>query len=819
MIKKFAQVAVENTVYHFDKPFTYLLPKHFCSAAAPGMRIMVPFGAGNRNRVAMILKISDEPQQEDLSKLKEASSILDKEPVLSAEQIDLSFWLKERYFCTLFEAVKLMIPAGMNYKLKNSYVLSEEFKNFDREAYTDIQWRLITLLKGSARAVSLEKIGNEIGITEDSPDMQELLSGGAIQKVNIASAKIGDAVAKMVRPVSDFSEKLTVRQQTVYQTLLDVGVVSEKELLYYTGASSAVLKALSKKGAVEIFEYEVYRRPKASEFSEEESEIKTVLSPDQKKVFENLKKEFCKDVGACALLYGVTGSGKTSVFMELINHAREFGFGVIVMVPEISLTAQTINIFTKVFGDTIAVFHSGLSLGERLDEWKRVKRGEAKIVIGTRSAVFAPVQNLGLIVMDEEQEHTYKSEAAPRYDAREVARWRCAKKKALCLLCSATPSVESAFAAQQKRFSFHQLHARFGTATIPNVELVDLNEDSQHEGEILIGRHLKNALIENYENRYQSIILLNRRGYHTFASCKSCKEVLSCPHCSISMTYHNANNRLMCHYCGYSVPFSVKCPTCKENTVDFRGVGTQRIEEELAYMVPGARILRIDTDSVSAKLSLERKLKAFSCGEYDIMIGTQMVAKGLDFENVTLVGVVSADQMLYNDDFRSNERTFDLLTQVVGRAGRGRYEGCAVIQTYMPENPYLLLAAEQDYFGFYKREITYRKAMLYPPFADIFVVGFVGAKESGVKTAADDFIRKLSLLAQNDYPQIPLRVLRAAPAVIAKISNKYRYRIILKCKNTKTFREMMHKMLVDFAKIREHQHITVYADSNPYTIL
>ena len=810
----YAQLAVENTVYHFDKLFSYEIPAEMEKQLLPGMRVKVPFGAGNRPRVAIVFALTAEKP----AAAKPLLEILDREPVISRELLDLAAWMKEYYYCTYFEAAKLMIPSGMNLKLTSSYLLSESFKNFDQQCFSKLQWQIIMLLHSSVRAVAFKQISDKLGISEDSPELLSLLEDGTINKVNMAAAKIRDAVSKMVRPISDYSGNLTKRQKEIYESLSDMGELSEKELKYYTGASSGTIRNLCEKGAAELFEMEVYRRPDSAR-KKEGSPKELLLSEAQNAVYEKLREQWKTGKGGTTLLYGVTGSGKTSVYMKLIEEVHHAGQGIIVMVPEISLTAQTLNTFVEVFGDDVAVFHSGLALGERLDEWKRVQRGEARIVVGTRSAVFAPIHNLGLIVIDEEQEHTYKSESSPRYDAREVARWRCGRNKAVCLLSSATPSIESAYAAQRKKYSFCKLDSRFGTAALPEVELVDLNEDFTDSGQILIGQQLREALKENFEAGHQSIVLLNRRGYHTFVSCKECKEVVTCPSCSISLTYHSANNRLMCHYCGYSVPFSPICPSCKSEAVTTRGVGTQRMEEELARILPEAKILRMDTDSVSARCTAEGSLGAFAKGEYDVMVGTQMVAKGLNFENATLVGVVSADQMLYSDDFRSNEKAFDLLTQVVGRAGRGKYPGRAMIQTYIPGNPYLHLAAKQDYFNFYRREIVFRKAMLYPPFADILVMGFVGDRELRVQKAAVAFTESLKRMAREEYPDIPLRILKAAPAAVAKVSDKYRYRMLIKCRNSKRFREMIHRLLVDYAKDRENQYVTVYADNNPVTII
>lgn len=816
----FVEVAVENAVYSFDKPFTYEIPVELEDKIKAGMRVTVPFGAGNKPRVGAVLSLIK--TYDGIT--KPIISVLDKESVLSSEMIELVYFIKEKYFCTLFDAVKIMLPTGLNYKLKNSYLLNENFKDFDRDNYTDIQWNSIMLIKKSAKAVPFETISKELGILESNSEFTRLIESEIIHKVNTTNIRIKDAVSKMLRPIPEYVGKLTPRQKDAYNTLIDVGSVSEKELRYFTGVSASVLRTMEKNGAIESFEYEVYRRPAlpSTDDLNEKNNKEIVLSENQQEVYESLLQEMHEKENPTALLYGVTGSGKTSVFMKLIQSLcgdENEDKGAIVMVPEISLTSQTIKLFSDIFGDEIAVFHSGLSLGERLDEWKRVNRGEARIVVGTRSAVFAPVKNLALIVIDEEQEHTYKSESSPRYDAREIARWRCKKHSAMCLLTSATPSVESFYIAQKGLYSLHKLEERFGEAQLPDVELVDMNETDTIGADSLISVPLYEALKENIEEKRQSIILLNRRGYHHFATCKSCKEVIMCPYCSISMTYHSANGRLMCHYCGHSEPVPKKCPSCGAEDINFRGPGTQRVEEELEMIFPNARILRVDTDSMSAKLSLEKKLKEFDEGKYDIMVGTQMVAKGLDFENVTLVGVISADQMLYSDDFRSNERTFDLLTQVVGRSGRGALRGTAIIQTYVPENPFLYLASKQDYLGFYEREIEYRKALLYPPFADIMLVGFVGESERNVRVASEFFMNSLGDKAQNEYPKLPLRILRASPAAIVRMSGKYRYKIIIKCRNTAEFRKMVSELLISFAKNKNHQSVTAYADSNPYTII
>lgn len=812
-----AQVAVEKAAYHFDKLFTYRVPQGLCKGVKPGVRVLVPFGPGGGERVGVVFALGGE----ETEGLKPIARVLDKEPLLTGEMLELALWLKSRTFCTLFEAIKLMIPPGLHLRVRSSYVLAPGFKDFDRELYTDTAWQVLLALRKSGRAVPFEKLQKALGITEDSPDFQDLVGRGAVCKVNLAASRLQDAVAKMVRYVPGFTGKLTPRQREVYATLQDVGEASEKELCYFTGASPAIVRALAEKGAAEVFEYEVYRRPALC--AGEEKPLPRDLSDSQQQALGGLLDAYAQaKAGAkknCALLYGVTGSGKTSVYLRLIAHVLEEGRGAIVLVPEISLTAQALGQFQGAFGERVAVLHSRLSLGERMDEWKRIRRGEARVVVGTRSAVFAPVEGLGLIVIDEEQEQAYKAEASPRFDAREVARRRCTVNGGLCLLASATPSVEACYMAAKGQYGFFKLEGRFGPARIPQVQLVDMNEEGPPLEEAAIGPTLANALKENFEAGRQSIVLLNRRGYHTFVSCPSCHEVLRCPHCSISLTFHSANRRLMCHYCGYSVPMPRACPACGKEGLRYRGSGTQRAEEQLQGLLPEARVLRLDTDAVAARYSLERRLEEFSKGRYHVMVGTQMVAKGLDFENVTLVGVLSADQSLYSDDFRSGERTFDLLTQVVGRAGRGKYPGRAIIQTYMPENPILHLAGGQDYFGFFKRELPYRRSLLYPPFSDLLVMGFTGTEEALVEAAAGQFLTMFTALAREEYPALPLRVLRPTPAAVARVGGRYRYKVIIKCRFSPPFRELVSRTLTAFAALRDFRTVTAYPDPDPNYIL
>lgn len=811
-----AKVAVENTVYHFDKAFDYLVPDDLIAAAKPGCRILVPFGAANSKRQGMILELE---QQNDADKIKPVLAVLDKAPLLSNEALQLIVWMKEHYFCSLFDAAKLLLPSGINLKIKTSYSLARAVEASELASYDEEEQQIILFLSHAKKPVEREKLLKAVGLVSDSSVPEKLCKASVLVKSSDAVRLIGDATQKMVRLTENPElPKFTPKQKSVFQILCDIGSASLKELCYFAGVTPSVVDTLEKKGVIRYYDFEIYRNP-YDEVCNPESCEEIVLSDEQQTAYQSLYHQYQSGAGGVSLLFGVTGSGKTSVFMRLIDEVKSDGRGIIVMVPEISLTPQTVALFHQRYGRSVAVFHSGLSLAERMDEWKRVNNGEASIAVGTRSAVFAPFQNLGLVIMDEEQEYTYKSESSPRYHARDVAKFRCAYSKALLVLSSATPSVESFYLAQNGRYALNTLSARYGEASLPQVTVADMNLELEKGNNTILSTELLQALEENLKNKKQSIVLLNRRGYNTYASCKECGHVITCPNCSISLTYHTANNRLMCHYCGYTVPFTKECPNCHEDKVYYSGFGTQRAEQQLQELLPQARVLRLDTDSTMTRFAYEKKLQLFSKGEYDIIIGTQMVAKGLDFENVTLVGVLSADQALYGDDFRSYERAFDLLTQVVGRSGRGKYTGRAIIQTFTPENNIIKLAAEQNYLEFYAGEIAMRKAMLYPPFSDICMIGFVGSPEDKVRKASHTFLSMLSALAQSDYSDQPMRVLKPSAALVSKVSNKYRYKLIVKCRNNRRFREMISRLLIQFAGDRNFSGVTVFVDMNPDTIM
>ena len=807
---KIVKVAVENTALSFDGLFDYLVPEQLAQFAQPGSRVLVPFGRANIKKVGMIFGFSDNA---DVTKLKKVTAVLDQSPVLSEEQLELAIFLSQTTFCPIFEAVKAQLPSGMQLRLTECYEINLEASAESISALSDEEARIYREIKASGKPLNQKKLLERFGFVDERV-LEEMTKKSVILKSDKAEMMSADKTIKTARILSEFEGdiKLTPKQADVFNTLCDVGEVSVKDLCYFTGVTPAVVNALYKKGVIDLYDAQVLRVDDVSDAQRED--VKSItLSELQTVAYSGLKDLLMSDKPEAALLYGVTGSGKTQVFLKLIGDAVESGKTAIVMVPEISLTPQTVKLFYKYFGSSVAVLHSGLSIGERFDQYKRIQSGEISVVVGTRSAVFAPLKNIGIIVMDEEQESTYKSESSPRYHAREAAKFRAKKNGSLLLLASATPSVDSYHYATSGRYHLFTLDERFGESNLPEVTIVDMADrdlalrDSAFSGELL------SEIKENLERGEQSILLYNRRGYHTIATCGDCKSVISCPNCSIALTYKKKNNRMMCHYCGYSTPLETSCPSCGSSRLFYKGQGTQRVEDELSILFPDARILRMDMDNTSGKSAHQRQFDAFANGEYDILVGTQMVAKGLNFPNVTLVGVLNADQTLYSNDFRAFERAFSLITQVVGRSGRGKKKGRALIQTLTPQNPVISLAADQNFPEFFKQEISTRKAMLYPPFCDLCVVGFVSSVHQKAKEGADRFVELIR--SQNpEKNNIPLRVLGPSPMNVVKVNGKYRYRLIIKCRNDKAFRNMMSQLLRQFMQDKLNKDVSIYADLN-----
>lgn len=808
------RVVVDQTVFHIDKPYDYFVPAEFLNSAQPGCRVLVPFGKGNKNRLGMIIGYSDD---ELTDKTKPILSVMDEKPLFTDEMLKLAEFLKEYTFCTWFDAVKAILPPGINYHIIETFCIAELVTQNDIDLLDGDLKQTAQFLFDSGGDFSAEKVYQNFGLTTESNILEKLAKKGIVVRSDNAVRKEKDANLKMVRLTElgeEFSvQKLTSKQKSVMDILCDCGTASVKEICYFSGVTSAVLSSLSKKGLLEIFDQEYYRRPYEVNSGVDKSPI--ILTPDQQKAYDDLKLKYNEDKPNAALLYGVTGSGKTQVFLKLCEDAVAEGKGVIVMVPEISLTPQTLSIFHHRFGNKVAVFHSAMSQGQRMDEWRRVKCGDAKIAVGTRSAAFAPFDNLGLIIMDEEQEHTYKSERSPRFHARDVARFRASKNNALLVLASATPSIESFYAAKNGRYMLCELKERYGKAELPEVITVDMRSEIASGNSGAISKLLYDYLDQTIKSGHQAILLLNRRGFNTFVSCPSCGHVMTCDNCSISMTYHSANNRLMCHYCGCSQEYTDTCPKCGSNHLRYMGFGTQKVEQELNALFPSARILRMDADSTMTRMAFENGLSSFADGEYDIMLGTQMVAKGLNFPKVTLVGVLGADQSMYSDDFRSFEKTFSLLTQVVGRSGRGSESGVAIIQTIAPDSPIIQLAASQNYDDFFDMEIMTRKLMLYPPFCDITLCCVQGINRKDTEDTAKFILSQLKTMVKDEYNDVKLIVLGPVIAAVPKVNNKYRYKITIKSRNTCTFRQMLRSILIDFAKSPKYKEITAFVDINP----
>ena len=815
-----ASVAVENTAYSFDKLFDYLIPEALTGKVVPGCRVLVSFGRGSQKRQGIVFAVSDTPETQQL-KLKRISEVLDEKPLLTDEMLKIALFLADRTFCTYFDAAKAILPSGIYLRVAETFMLAPEYSDADPDDISPEEQQIVSLLRKKDKLTSEEKIYKDLGLSPETKLTKKLYEKGILIKNVDTFRRINDAKVKIVSLAEELQQeenlpfKPTPKQKLVIDLLRNIGSATSKEISYYTGVAQAVIENLHKKGVLVYDDMPVYRTPSAMRNTPRNTDP-IVLSEMQNKAYERLCSMRDKTEAAAALLYGVTGSGKTKVYMKLIDDVAGQDKGVIVLVPEIALTPQLLSMFYARYGEKVAVIHSGLSQGERLDEWKRIANGEATIAVGTRSASFAPVKNLSMIIIDEEQEGSYKSEMTPRYHARDVARFRCAYNNALLLLASATPSVESFAYAQNGRYELIELTERYSKTGLPSVVTVDVSEKDNMNGLQTISTPLADEIRFNLENNQQTILLINRRGYNTFVACTKCKSIASCPNCSISLTYHTANDRMMCHYCGYSESVRTTCNECGADTMRFSGFGTQKVEQELEVLFPDARILRMDADTTSAKNSHEKSFRLFAQGEYDIMVGTQMVAKGLDFPDVTLVGVISVDQQLYNDDFRSTERTFDLLTQVVGRSGRGEKSGRAVIQTLAPENAVIELAADQDYTEFYKTEIAIRKALVYPPFCDICVVGFSAPSENMVKTAAGYFFRMFKEKLQEKYPDEKVIVLGPVAPKLAKINNSFRERLIIKCRNSAHFRNLISECLKAFATNKYYsEKVTAFADMNP----
>ncbi|WP_337675760.1 replication restart helicase PriA [Dysosmobacter sp.] len=809
------KVAVSAAPYSIDKPYSYLVPESLAAAAVPGVRVMVPFGRGNKESEGLILARVQEPK---LPGSKALRQILDSEPVLDKAGIDLALWMRGRYFCTVFEAVKTILPAGLWYGLREIWSLAME-PEAARSAAVGIPgaWQVLDLLEKQGGKADIRVLRDALGDGAEKP-LKAMKKAEILACETGAKRKIADKSHRMVElavntedayALTEPKRRSAPARYEVVNFLATAGRTPAAEVSYYTGASSRTLKTMEKAGLIAFSEEEELRVPSLDDV---EPGPEIVLNEEQQRAFEEILGRVQAEKPSVTLLHGVTGSGKTQVYLRLVQETLALGKTAMVLVPEIVLTPQMMRKFSSYFGSRVAMLHSSLKMTERYDQWKRIRRGEVDVVLGTRSALFAPLKNLGLIIMDEEQEGSYQSENVPRYDAREVAKYLCVREKAALVFGSATPTVETAWAVEQGSYQKALLRRRYNENALPEVLIADLRQEILNGNPGLISTPLRQELKKNLAAGEQSILFLNRRGSSRMLLCGECGYVPQCPRCSTAMTYHSANGRLMCHYCGHSEPAADTCPECG-GWMKHVGVGTQKVEEELRELFPEAGILRMDADTTAG--GHEEILQTFERERVPILLGTQMVAKGLDFENVTLVGVLSADISLYVDNYRAAERTFSLLTQVVGRAGRGGKTGRAVIQTYTPGNDVIRCAARQDYDAFYESEIRMRRLRRYPPFADLFTVTVSGTEEGRVLRAAVSVRETLRQLCRR--PELAAgepEVLGPAPAPVVKVNNRFRYRCTLVGKNDKATREMLAWLQKDFAKDSANRGMNLFVDHN-----
>lgn len=742
-------------VHLLDVPYHIDKPyDYFCGEeAAVGSIVSVPFGRANHLRLGVVTKLKDRAEEKNI---KSVHSVRPDRFALSGEMLGLCFFLKEYTLCTLGEAVRTVLPPGA----------FKENLNI--------------------------KIGKKCTLKSSKETVEQMLS---------AKGKEG------IRSEG---------QRRILQFLLNVGTVDMELIRDMPTYNPSQIKALSERGLITVSEYEAVRNPYAS-YSERPEKEEIALTEAQSTAYSAIEELYSADEARCALLFGVTGSGKTKVIMKAIDKALADRKSVIMLVPEISLTPQTVSIFCRRYGERVAVIHSSLSEGERLDAYKRIRNGEVDLVIGTRSAIFAPLENIGMIVIDEEHEHTYKSESSPKYHARDVAAYRCGVSGALLLLASATPSLESFYKAECGMYTLVPLRERYKGIKLPTAVIVDMREELRLGNTSPISDRLLNSLMKVYEDERQAIIFLNRRGYSSQINCRGCGEVMCCPRCSVSLTHHTSPRgaKLMCHLCGYEAPMPRSCPSCGSEKLSFLGFGTQKLEGELNKYLPDMRTMRMDADTTAGKLSYDRMLDDFRAGEADILLGTQMVAKGHDFPRVSLVGVALADTSLYVSDFRAAERTFSLLTQVIGRAGRAESGGLAVIQTFTPQNETVRLACAQDYERFYRGEIAIRRELSYPPFCDMVQITMVSDNEDSLARFSERVSEEIVELLHKKYSPLPVVLFGPFEAQVYKMNDKYRKRMILKCKLNRDMRAFLKEIIFAFSTERD---VTLSVDINPLTV-
>ncbi len=820
MENRYAGVYLLDAPYHIDREYAYYLPLPFAGEVRVGGIVAVPFGSVNRRSYAVVTSLSPES---DMEKVKPVLAVLPDRFSLSEEMLGLCFFLKEHTLSSFGDAVRCILPAALFSEIIEYYEVKGDCPSdipLDGTRARILGYLLengATRREELCRALSLSQVSllskmEEEGLLcrryERRPDK------GKTEK-HISLAATEEEILFSLSPEAGRRRIRSEAQEKILRTLLAAGSMCRPELCDLTHTTPAQVTTLVKRGLLSEEEVSVIRDPYAHLLRTRDT-TPIALSRAQDKAYTSLLSLYETGEPRAALLYGVTGSGKTKVVMKLIDRVIADGKRVIVLVPEIALTPQTVGIFCARYGERVAVIHSALSDGERFDAYTRIAGGEVDLVIGTRSAIFAPLENLGLIVMDEEHEHTYKSENDPKYHTRDVAAYRLGVHRSLLVLASATPSVESYYKAERGQYTLVPLAERYGGARLPEAEIVDMRAELRTGNRSPISTPLLDALSGTLSADAQAILFLNRRGYSTSVSCKSCGEPLLCPHCSIALTFHTdrTGGSLFCHSCGYRTAPPKDCPSCGAPALSYIGFGTQKAEGELSELLSHARILRMDADTATGRESYDKILSLFRAGEGDILLGTQMVTKGHDFPRVTLVGVLLADTSLYVNDFRASERTFSLIAQVIGRAGRADRLGCAIIQTYTPENEIIRLACRQDYDAFYRSEIEMRRALSFPPFCDMVHLTLSSVYENEVLRAGTQLLSEMTALARADYADLPLTIFGPFAAPLYRVAGKYRIRLVVKCRLNRQSRAYFSRILKDF-EARLGRRVRLSLDMNP----
>jgi len=821
----FVEVIVDNASLNTDRFYTYIVPEAYKKDVKVGKKVLVPFGTGNKLVEGIIVNITDKTDI-NIDKIKPMNLILNEEPSLPENLLKLGFWMKERYLAQYSDIFKTIMPTGTTNKVVEYISLRNNSDENLKKVKSKNQLAIINYLKNHGES-NIQQIKEAIGISNINSSINSLLKNNLINVNKKISSDVNKKYEKYVKIKNDSDEiinnlsKRATKQIEIVNYLKDIQYVSLKELLIKTKSNLSSLKSLEEKGCIEIIDVEVKRDAITKEINQYD---KVVLSEQQKECVDKIYNDYVKNGYNKFLIHGVTGSGKTEVYLQLIERIIDLGKQAIVLVPEISLTPQTVERFAGRFKNNVAVLHSRLSNGERYDEWRKIKNGEVQIVVGARSAIFAPFENLAFIIIDEEHEASYKSSMNPKYNAIELAEKRCEIEKATLILGSATPSIESYYKAKTGEYKLLELPSRINNKRMPKIQVIDMKKELDKGNKSIFSTSLYNSIKENLEAKKQTILFINRRGFSTFISCRKCGYVVKCKECDISLTYHMSQNILRCHYCGFTQKPPTVCPNCNSRYIKYFGSGTQKVEEEVKKLFPHARVARMDLDTTTAKGSHEKIFEKMKKGYIDILIGTQMISKGLDFPNVTLVGIVAADLTLNIPDFKASERTFQLLTQVGGRAGRGEYDGKVILQTYEPEHYSIIAAKNHDYISFYNKEISIRKEFAYPPFTDIINIIISGENEKDAYDLSIFFAESLKQeICLEDVKATELKnaIIGPMEAPIYRIKGKYRYQIIIKverkyiCLITKAIDRVNRKS----REKNSFNNLNINIDINPVSII